>query len=380
LHIIRDSPVFPVILDADQRVASLPPLINSEHSKIKLTTRNVLIEVTATDENKANIALNCILTNFAEYSEAIEPVDIIYSSQRIVQCPEFAERVVEVSMDYINGTVGIKITPEEAVKLLAKMMLVATVSADHRSLSVTVPMAVRSDILHACDIMEDVAIAYGFNNIEKTLPNCFCVGAPLPLNKLSDMIRREVALTGFTEVLTLTLCSKEENYSWLRKQDSGDEAVVLENPQTIEYQQVHTMLLPEMLKTLAANKAAKMPLKIFQVADVCYLTEADDQSAAGDIGAKNERRLGVAFCSNSGSGLEIIHGVLDQVMAMMSIEPSDYWCQSSDLPYYFPGRQAQVFLRGRIIGSFGIIHPEVLKNFELGNITSTLELNIEPFL
>lgn len=69
LHIIRDSPVYPVIYDAKRRVCSLPPIINSEHSKIKLTTKNVFIEITATDEYKANVVLNTLVCMFSEYCD-----------------------------------------------------------------------------------------------------------------------------------------------------------------------------------------------------------------------------------------------------------------------------------------------------------------------
>ena len=66
----------------------------------------------------------------------------------------------------------------------------------------------RSDVLHACDIMEDVAVAYGINNIPKTLPKTSTVGGPSKINKLSDLVRRELALAGYTEVLPLTLVRK----------------------------------------------------------------------------------------------------------------------------------------------------------------------------
>ena len=67
LHIIRDSPVYPVVFDANRVVCSLPPIINSDHSKITLNTKNVFIEITATDEHKASTALNTLVTMFSEY-------------------------------------------------------------------------------------------------------------------------------------------------------------------------------------------------------------------------------------------------------------------------------------------------------------------------
>jgi phenylalanyl-tRNA synthetase beta chain len=65
--IIKDSPVYPVVVDADGVVLSLPPIINGDHSKIKLTTTNVLIEVTATDLTKAKIVLNTVVAMFSQY-------------------------------------------------------------------------------------------------------------------------------------------------------------------------------------------------------------------------------------------------------------------------------------------------------------------------
>jgi phenylalanyl-tRNA synthetase beta chain len=67
LHIIRDSPVYPVLYDGQHRVMSLPPIINGDHSKIKLTTKNILIECTATEEPKARTVLNYVVAMFSEY-------------------------------------------------------------------------------------------------------------------------------------------------------------------------------------------------------------------------------------------------------------------------------------------------------------------------
>ena len=53
--------------------------------------------------------------------------------------------------------------------------------------------------------MEDVAIAYGFDNVPRRLPKTNTIGEQLPINKLSDLLRREVALAGYTEALTFAL-------------------------------------------------------------------------------------------------------------------------------------------------------------------------------
>ena len=94
----------------------------------------------------------------------------------------------------------------------------------------------RHDILHACDIYEDVAIAYGYNNIAKTIPKTMTIARQLPLNKLTDQLRAEVAQSGFTEALTFSLCSRDDVATKLRKNIKDIQAVHISNPKTLEFQ------------------------------------------------------------------------------------------------------------------------------------------------
>lgn len=52
LHIIKDSAVYPIVEDSNGVILSLPPIINGDHSKITLDTKNILIECTAIDLTK----------------------------------------------------------------------------------------------------------------------------------------------------------------------------------------------------------------------------------------------------------------------------------------------------------------------------------------
>ncbi len=69
LPIIRDSPVYPVIFDSNRTVCSLPPIINGDHSKIRTTTKNVFIEITALDKTKVEIVINILVAMFSQYTE-----------------------------------------------------------------------------------------------------------------------------------------------------------------------------------------------------------------------------------------------------------------------------------------------------------------------
>ena len=118
--------------------------------------------------------------------------------------PDLSNRSVPTTVEYISNLVGVQFTADELVTLLSKMCLDAKIGAKPNELVVTIPPT-RSDILHACDIMEDAAIAYNFNKIPKTFPKANTIAAPLPVNKLGDLLRRECAMAGFTECLPLIL-------------------------------------------------------------------------------------------------------------------------------------------------------------------------------
>ena len=233
--------------------------------------------------------------------------------------------------------------------------------------------------------MEDLAIAYGFNSLPRSTPNkSVTIGKPLMINKLSDIVRHESAMAGWAEVMPLILCSHEENFEWLNREDDGKTAVKLANPKSIEYQVVRTSLLPGLLKTLSENKAMRLPLQIFEVADVVFKDDSRERKA------RNERHWAAAYYGKT-SGFEIVHGLLDRVMTMLRVafvtheegltgksidfevhanpQRDGYFIKEIDDPTFFKGRAAAIFVRlnGKLqrIGELGVLHPTVLEKFDL---------------
>ncbi|KAF8311820.1 phenylalanyl-tRNA synthetase subunit beta [Clavulina sp. PMI_390] len=417
LHIIRDSPVYPIIYDQKDRVLSMPPIINSEHSKITLNTKNVFIDVTATDQTKLDIVVNMVSTMFSEYCGdkfSIEPVRIELPDGSSKITPDISTRKVTARPSYINACTGLSLKGPEIATLLNRMSLSAETTPNLDELVVEIPPT-RPDIFHECDVMEDAAIAYGFNNLPKTFPKTSTVAQPLAVSKLSDMLRAECAYAGWVEVLPLILCSHDENFAWLNRKDDGTTAVRLANPKTTEYQVVRTTLLPGLLKTIRENRAHTLPIKIFETSDVVFKDPSSERQAS------NTRRLAAVWC-NKTAGFEVVHGLLDRVMAMLEIPrllagdnkaTYGYYIKETDDPTFFPGRAATVYYRplpGTIppknhsilaragaalasilpsgtttasqdvaIGTLGILHPTVLSNFEIQHPCSALELELDWF-
>lgn len=106
---------------------------------------------------------------------------------------------------YVNSCTGLSLESKQVSTLLQKMGLTASVSPSNNDEILTHVPPTRPDILHECDIMEDAAIAYGFNNLPDKFPTTSTVAQPLAISKLSDVIRVEWALVGWVEVLPLIL-------------------------------------------------------------------------------------------------------------------------------------------------------------------------------
>lgn len=338
LPIIRDSPVYPIIYDKNRQVLSMPPIINSNHSKITLKTKNVFIDITATDKTKVEIVNHMIVAMFSQYCAepfTVEPVKIVSPhNNESREAPDLTPRSAQAEISYINSVCGLSLQPQEICDLLKKMGYHAKPSATEDKLDVDVPIT-RADVLHQADIMEDAAIAYGFNDLPRhfNAPTT-SVGAALPINKLADIVRLEAAMSGWSEVLPLILCSHDENYAWLNRNDDGL-AIRLQNPKTAEYQIVRTSLLPGLLKTIRENKHHAVPMKVFEVSDVGLRDDSTERKA------RNERHFAACWYGKS-SGFEEVHGLLDRVMAMLKSafitredglekpEVKGYWLEETD--------------------------------------------------
>lgn len=415
LPIIRDSPVYPVIFDSKRVVCSLPPIINGEHSKIKMETKDVFIEVTATDLTKANIVLNTVVAMFSEFCDKpfiAEPVEVIYANDykansftkpgdRITY-PKLEPRRMEAKIDRMKQALSLDHLTEKEICILMRRMSVPCEidKKDKNTLLVDVPIT-RSDIMHECDLVEDLAIAYGYNNLKLEIPKTHAGSSEQPVNHLTDQLRVEVAMAGFTECLNWALLSRKENFAQMRREEKLEElwrpvarpheyfpsamAVELSNSKTKDFQIVRTSVLPGVLKTLSNSKHNPPPIRLFELGDILV------QEPTKETGSRNVRRI-CAVNANTKSQFHFLHGILDQIMYTLKCEPAHEVTENSrrrpfrlvpsDDPSFFPGMQAHIVVEDTVIGVIGELHPEVLgsSGFDVNLPTSAFELNLEPFL
>ncbi|KAH3744798.1 phenylalanyl-tRNA synthetase [Pelomyxa schiedti] len=376
LNLIRDKPTYPVIYDSNNVVLSLPPIINGEHSKISLHTKNVFIEVTALDLTKAKMVLDTVVTMFSQYCTpqwSVEQVNIVGRNPMVL--PDLSPRTQLACVSKINRGLGLNLTADAMLKLLVRMG-VPGVATTPDTLSVSVP-ATRTDILHECDILEDVAISYGFNNLVPQLTPTPTIGSQLPMTKITELLAQEVAMTGFCEVMNFALCLLSDNFASLNRPNNHSAIQILESS-SVEFESARTTLLSGLLHTVSNNKTVPLPIRVFEIGDVIIRDETVP------VGAKNQLNFAALYCGTT-SGFQFIHGLIDRVMLLLNIASKEvapeatlfYNLEPSADPSFFPKWRADINVNNKKIGSMGVVHPNVTRKFGIDFPCSAVEITLE---
>ncbi|MDI9633767.1 MAG: phenylalanine--tRNA ligase subunit beta [Methanolinea sp.] len=350
-HIVRDFPLYPLIVDAEDRVLSFPPIINGELTRVTRQTRNLLLDTTGTDERAVMTAVNIICTALAETGATIESVRV---GGREV--PDLLPSERTVSAEDASALLGVRLDPATLAALLERMRYGAEPEGPSR-VRVLVP-CYRADIMHDWDIFEDVAIAYGYGNFEAEIPPTFTIGAPHPVMEIYAVTREILCGLGFAEVLPFSLTS-EEVLAERMQRPLKETALRVLHPISEEQAVVRTDILPLLLEACALNRHRELPQRIFAVGDVVEGTETLPRAACASIHASADFSEAYAVADALCRELGIAYGV-----------------EESDDPAFIPGRRGALTCGGERIGVFGEIHPAVLNAWDLEHPVAAVEIDL----
>ncbi len=376
---------YPLLTDSEGTVLSMPPIINSEQTKVTEGSRDLFIDVTGPDKASVAKTLNVLVCCLAELGGTLESVKIDYPTESEVT-PDLSPREIVLSPSSAAGLIGVAISPEDMSGLLRRMGHEATVRDG--LLKVQVP-AYRTDIMHEVDLTEDVAIAYGYHNVQPTLVPTLTVGEERELERFSSLARKAITGMGFCETMSLMLTNPEAHYSMLNMEESSD-YVKVENPASAEQSMIRTHLFSGLLETFRLSRTQKMPQRIFELGDVCVLDEA------AETGARDVRKVAGGIMDPKTGFAEmksVLEALTREVGISVDLKPVDH-------PLFIEGRCALVTVpRGEDVGTgftpvrksggrldagqqsaglgvMGEVHPQVLENFDIVQPVSIFELDL----
>ena len=353
-HLIEDFDKYPLILDKDDNVLSMPPIINGELTKLKEDTHNIIVDVTGTDERAVNQALNIICSSFAEVGGQIKSMEVRYEDKTI-KTPDLTPQEMNVHVDTANELIGgTDLTAQDIHDLLLKARFDAEI-IDDNEVKAIIP-AYRVDILHEVDIVENIAVQYHINDVVAELPDINTVAYENNWFKAESTIREVMIGLGFQEVMSLMLTSEEAHYKNMNQEEKPH--VQVARPITIDRTMIRTSLINSLMEFLEDNKHEDLPQKIFEIGDVLYLDESTENKTVAS------KKLAGVICHSSANFTEI-KSVVTSVLANLgySMEISD-----SENKTFIPGRVADVAgmaEKGSVKGFFGEVSPEVITNFTL---------------
>lgn len=347
-HLLAGKPKFPIFIDAENNVLSMPPIINSQMTgKVTEKTTDVFVECSGFDFESLNKCLNIIVTNLADMGGQIYQMELQYKNKKIT--PNLNPEKIKVNIKNVNELLGLDLKEKEIKNFVEKM------GHNYSKGFVEIP-AWRTDVLHEVDLIEDIAIAYGYENFIPEIPKISTAGEE---NK-NEIIKRKIAeiLVGlnFLEVSNYHLTTKREQFKNMGVQE--EKAIEVENSKT-DYNILRKDLTHYLLKNFSDNVDSEYPQRIFEIGKVFCLEETENLALA--IAPANFTE---------------VRQVLEYLFRMMNLEIEI--SEPEKIPNHFiDGRTAKISLENKPIGFVGEIHPKILKNWKIKMPVSLFEINLE---
>jgi phenylalanyl-tRNA synthetase beta chain len=368
-HILAGQSRLPILRDARNQPLSFPPIINSrEIGEVRVGDDELFVEVTGSDLAMVVLTLNIFAANLADRGATIEPVEVQYPKktslgQRVVT-PQDLGKPRTIKIDTIERALGQKLSEKTVKQALETYGY--DVSVGKGSVKVKLPLY-RQDLLHAMDVVEDVAMSRGYGSFSPEMPAQFTVGSLSRIEQASDRARELMVGLGFQEIISNILGSPEQYRDAMRLAETEwGQMVEVENVMSLSFSCLRQWMLPSLLRVEAASNRAFYPHRLFEAGDVAI------PDAAHELGSRTETVLG-AMIAHATAHFSEIHSCLDVLMYHVGKE---YSLEPVQHPSFLEGRAGRILVAGRPVGVIGEVHPEVLERWQVGVPVVAFDVNL----
>lgn len=352
--ILKNSNKYPMLIDSENNVLSFPPIINSSKTgRVDINESEIFFEATGDDIETVNLA-SCIFAQaLFDRGFKIQSVLIDYGNKKITT-PDISSETIRLSREGIKGVLGIDLSEQTIKKLVEK--------AGHEYSRGRVKISpLRKDILHEVDIIEDIAIMYGYGNIKEKPLKCYTIGETKNIVGLIDKARELAVGLGYQETFSPVLNNKQNLYRNMNIEDFG--TVEIEEYMSENFSCLRTWLMPVLIEVLSKNKHNDYPQKIFEQGTISIKKGSD---------IKDYERIALV-CSSASSKFTDMKQVLDFITFNLELK---YELEEIDHKSFIEGRVGKIIVNKKEIGLIGEINPEVLKRWSLKMPVVALELDL----
>ncbi len=367
-HLLKDSKIFPIVIDSNNVVASMPPVINSQITgKVTNKTKNLFIEVTGFNWDIIETALEVICMAISDRGGEIYSVKSVFPKKggvypkKDIASPSFKKNKISFEKSLINKKTGLNLKDNEIKSLLEKSRYNVTIKG--KNIILEYPKY-RRDIFHAVDVIEDLLISYGYNNITPEKIKMNVVGSQRREVLVANFFREACVGLGLQEVMTYNLTSKDIQATKMNLENEVDNFVEIENPVSINYQIMRKRLLPQLLSFISKNKSAEFPQRIFEIGTCLAL----DKNA--ENGVKQSTNISIAL-TQTDIDFTQIKSVLATLCDYLGYS---YEIKNNKIPF-LGENSAEIIVNGKN-GFIGELSKEVETNFGLKKPVVVLEFEI----
>src|SRR3989338_9099454 len=355
-HLLEGMDKFPVFIDANNEILSMPPIINSHKTgKISEKTKGVFIECSGFDFNVLRKCLNMIVTAMAQMGGKIYSMELIYGNKKIIS-PDLSPEEIKVDISYINKLLGLNLKENEIKRLFEKM------GCGYKNKKALIP-AYRADIIHQADLAEDIAIAYGYENFKALIPNV----ATIAQEDKFEIFKHKVSniLVGLDLIEASTYNLTNANFQ-LRKMSVDLPLIELANSISSDYNVLRAWILPSLMEILNKNKHYEYPQKIFTIGAIFK------ENNKFETNIEENERLAAVIASEKTDYTEI-RQILDYLFRSLGLK---YEIIEAEHNSFINGRVGRVIVNGKKVAYIGEINPAVLQNWELEIPVAAFEMNL----
>ena len=378
-HLLDGMEKVPIIEDAEGAVLSFPPIINGVHTTVQSSTRDLFIDVTGWDRRACESCLMLVALQAKERGGTLQTIQIIDCHGKQEVLPNWTPVHHRVPARLITTILGRELSDDELSNAMLRMGGTYTgrspATSDEISPSKSMQFASegedmfgfdmprwRFDLLHPVDIVEDIAIGHGYEDLGNDVPKAPMNAIPRPDDNLRRRIRTSMQGMGFMQIQSLTLSNDEDQFNRMRWKPFN-EITRITNPITLEHTMMRHFLLPGLLRLLATNRHHDLPQSVYELGTVVR-----DHKNMDRLAFLTAERIG-GFASIRGR----IQAFLRDIGAEnVVIEP----LPDNEGPW-LAGRSAKILLDGEWVGCFGEIDPSISQIFELLVPLNGAEFDVE---
>ena len=340
---------------AGGEVIAMPPVINAETTRVEPGTRDLFIDVTGTDEATVLKVMDVIVGGLLERPGARLGLVEVQGPKGTLWTPAYKARVIGLDPEWATSILGAPLSVAEIVDALERMG--HNVEEDGGGLRVESP-PYRVDLLGPIDLVEDIAMAVGYEELGYERPLVRDPGRHRPETVLARVLRDLAIGLGFTEVMQLSLTSPR-----LLDALGYPERVEVANPVQYEYSVLRPSMIPSIVSVLAYNQHKRKPVKVFEIGVVVEPGEPPRDRLAMGLGILDRE-----------VGYEDIQASVYAILRSLGV---DFEARPAKAPGLIPGRTAELVSEAGRVAVLGEVRPEVLEALGAEYPMAVAEIDLE---